>query len=107
MTPLEVHERLDEFERRLNKLERLHKVVDAMPITNFPFSTRSHNVLFGAGYHSIGQVCELTNKDILLLRHSGRKTLHDIKTVLDAFGVVHKLQEPLPLRMQRRSVLTR
>jgi DNA-directed RNA polymerase subunit alpha len=58
------------------------------------FSTRTARVLTMDGVKTFGDLCHLTEKEILQKPSVGRKTLNEIKDVLARFGMALKMDDP-------------
>jgi DNA-directed RNA polymerase alpha subunit len=66
----------------------------AQPIDKKHFSTRTVRVLTMDGVKTLGDLCQVTGREILQKPNAGRKTLNEIKDVLARFGMALKTNEP-------------
>jgi len=57
------------------------------PIEELEFSVRAHNCLIGAGIKRVIDLVNLTEDDILKIKNFGRKSLREVKEILNAFGL--------------------
>ena len=57
------------------------------PIDELEFSVRAHNCLVGAGVKRVIDLVNLTDDDILKIKNFGRKSLREVKEILNAFGL--------------------
>jgi DNA-directed RNA polymerase subunit alpha len=57
------------------------------PIDELEFSVRAHNCLVGAGIRRVIDLVNLTEEDILRIKNFGRKSLREVREILDAFGL--------------------
>jgi len=57
------------------------------PIDELEFSVRAHNCLIGAGIKRVIDLVNLTEDDILKIKNFGRKSLREVKEILNAFGL--------------------
>jgi len=55
------------------------------PIDELEFSVRAHNCLVGAGVKRVIDLVNLTDDDILKIKNFGRKSLREVKEILQAF----------------------
>lgn len=57
------------------------------PIEELEFSVRAHNCLIGAGIKRVIDLVNLTEDDTLKIKNFGRKSLREVKEILNAFGL--------------------
>ncbi|MDQ5940444.1 MAG: DNA-directed polymerase subunit alpha [Candidatus Dependentiae bacterium] len=57
------------------------------PIDELEFSVRAHNCLIGAGVKRVIDLVNLTDDDILKIKNFGRKSLREVKEILQAFNL--------------------
>jgi DNA-directed RNA polymerase subunit alpha len=57
------------------------------PIDELEFSVRAHNCLIGAGVKRVIDLVNLTDDDILKIKNFGRKSLREVKEILQAFSL--------------------
>jgi len=57
------------------------------PIDELEFSVRAHNCLIGAGIKRVIDLVNLTEDDTLKIKNFGRKSLREVKEILNAFGL--------------------
>lgn len=57
------------------------------PIDELEFSVRAHNCLIGAGIKRVIDLVNLTDEDVLKIKNFGRKSLREVKEILQAFSL--------------------
>jgi DNA-directed RNA polymerase subunit alpha len=57
------------------------------PIDELEFSVRAHNCLIGAGIKRVIDLVNLSEEDTLKIKNFGRKSLREVKEILNAFGL--------------------
>lgn len=57
------------------------------PIDELEFSVRAHNCLVGAGVRRVIDLVNLTEDDVLKFKNFGRKSLREVKEILNAFNL--------------------
>lgn len=57
------------------------------PIDELEFSVRAHNCLVSAGIKRVIDLINLTDEDLLKIKNFGRKSLREVKEILNAFGL--------------------
>ncbi|MBD3272908.1 DNA-directed RNA polymerase subunit alpha [Candidatus Dependentiae bacterium] len=57
------------------------------PIDELEFSVRAHNCLVVAGIKRVIDLVNLTDDDLLKIKNFGRKSLREVKEILNAFGL--------------------
>ena len=57
------------------------------PIDELEFSVRAHNCLIGAGVKRVIDLVNLTDEDVLKIKNFGRKSLREVKEILQAFSL--------------------
>ena len=57
------------------------------PIDELEFSVRAHNCLIGAGIKRVIDLVNLSDEDVLKIKNFGRKSLREVKEILNAFGL--------------------
>jgi len=57
------------------------------PIDELEFSVRAHNCLIGAGVRRVIDLVNLTDEDVLKIKNFGRKSLREVKEILNAFSL--------------------
>lgn len=57
------------------------------PIDELEFSVRAHNCLVSAGVKRVVDLVNLTDDDVLKIKNFGRKSLREVKEILNAFGL--------------------
>lgn len=57
------------------------------PIDELEFSVRAHNCLIGAGIKRVIDLVNLVEEDVLKIKNFGRKSLREVKEILNAFGL--------------------
>lgn len=57
------------------------------PIDELEFSVRAHNCLIGAGIKRVIDLVNLTDDEVLKIKNFGRKSLREVKEILQAFGL--------------------
>ena len=57
------------------------------PIDELEFSVRAHNCLVGAGIKRVIDLVNLNEEDTLKIKNFGRKSLREVKEILNAFGL--------------------
>jgi DNA-directed RNA polymerase subunit alpha len=57
------------------------------PIDELEFSVRAHNCLIGAGIKRVIDLVNLTDDDVLKIKNFGRKSLREVKEILQAFNL--------------------
>lgn len=67
-------------------------------IDDLELSTRTYNALKGTGIYNVGQLVQLTEKEILRLKNFGYKSLNEIKFTLE-YGLTLKSGLEPPLRL--------
>ena len=55
----------------------------ALKIVNMPLTTLSTNALINAGLHTLGQIVEKTETELLRTKTFGRKSLNELKEILE------------------------
>ncbi|HPD16025.1 MAG TPA: DNA-directed RNA polymerase subunit alpha C-terminal domain-containing protein [Planctomycetota bacterium] len=73
-------------EDRQRELERREKLM-AIPISDFEFSVRVRNCLQRIDIETLGDLCRLTEEELLGSRNFGETSLQEIKEVLQARGL--------------------
>jgi len=73
-------------EDRQRELERHAKLME-IPVTDFEFSVRVRNCLQRMNIHTLGDLCSLTEEELLNSRNFGETSLQEIKEVLQARGL--------------------
>ncbi len=85
----EEHSETEELERML-----------MMSINEIELSVRSANCIHGADITTIGQLVQKTEADMLKYRNFGKKSLNEIKAILDGMGL--KLGMSIPEEIKRK-----
>lgn len=57
------------------------------PIDELEFSVRAHNCLIGVGIKRVIDLVNLTDDDVLKIKNFGRKSLREVKEILQAFNL--------------------
>lgn len=57
------------------------------PIDELEFSVRAHNCLIGAGIKRVIDLVNLTDDEVLKIKNFGRKSLREVKEILQAFNL--------------------
>ncbi|MCB1042557.1 MAG: DNA-directed RNA polymerase subunit alpha [Acidobacteria bacterium] len=78
-------EEIDEEQERL--VEQLERSVDELEL-----SVRSHNCLKNANIRTIGELVQKTESEILKTKNFGRKSLNEIKEILQQMGLTLGMQ---------------
>jgi len=73
-------------EDRQRELERREKLM-AIPVNDFEFSVRVRNCLQRMNLETLGDLCRLTEEELLASRNFGETSLQEIKEILSARGL--------------------
>jgi len=57
------------------------------PIEEVNFSTRTYNCLYRAGKNTLGDIVEMTERELMNVRNLGRKSADEVKQVLKEYGL--------------------
>ena len=61
-----------------------------MPIEDLDFSVRSYNCLKRQEIHTVGELAECTESDLLDIRNFGQKSINEVKVKLAGLGLTLK-----------------
>lgn len=85
----------DDDEQR--ELERREKLM-TMPISDFEFSVRARNCLQRVGVQTLGDLCRMTEDELLSSPNFGEGSLQEIKEILQARGLrIGEAREEVPV----------
>lgn len=73
---------LDKLKNRLNKTKYLSKTIEELG-----FTVRTHKILKRQGFKDVGDLVQLSWNDLAKLRGSVRKTVEEVKRVLEGLGL--------------------
>lgn len=93
----------DESESQISRFGGPTKETDLIdklifPVANLNFSVRTRNCLRTLGIHSIGQLVQKTEADLLRKKNFGRQSLKEVKDLLQSLGLHFNMVIPLTLR---------
>ncbi len=72
------------------------------PIDSIGFSTRVTNVLCAVGVTRLDELARFEERDLYRLPNLGKKSIHEIREVLEAHGLVFGMQEaPVPVEVRK------
>ena len=72
------------------------------PIDSIGFSTRVTNVLCAVGVTRLDELARYEERDLYRLPNLGKKSIREIREVLEAHGLVFGMQEtPVPAEVRR------
>lgn len=57
------------------------------PIEEVKLSTRTYNCLYRAGKNTLGDIVEMTERELMNVRNLGRKSADEVKQVLKEYGL--------------------
>lgn len=80
---------LSEQKNILNLKKRILKT----PIDNMPLSIRTFNCFYHQGIMTLGDIVSMTPKELLKIKHFGRKSLHEIRKILHQYELKLKDDE--------------
>lgn len=70
--------------------ETEHIAAYGMPIEELRFSVRSYNCLKRQEIHTVGELAECTESDLLDIRNFGQKSINEVKIKLAGLGLTLK-----------------
>ncbi len=68
--------------------EPVRSALMATDICDLPLSTRPHNCLTNHCIHTVADLCQYSDADLMKMRNFGRKTLREVKEVLTTHGLM-------------------
>lgn len=87
---LEIKEQIDLKTRYLNEASTLVKKL-MEKVEDLPLSIRSKNILKNASFTTLGDIVELKISDLAKFRNCGRKTIMEIKDLVDSSGLTWEM----------------
>ncbi|MDR0472339.1 MAG: hypothetical protein LBH43_01515 [Treponema sp.] len=87
-------------ERLKERLKKIRKERDAESIRNFgyPLSFRAFNILGYANIKNIRELSQLSEYSVYRLRNVGKKTIAELKSILERNGLSFKTDAPMPIK---------
>lgn len=65
----------------------IHKKMSSVLVDDVDLSVRAYNCLRRAGLHTLGDIANLTEDELRAIRNVGRRTLSEIKDLLNSHGL--------------------